>query len=227
MLPFRAIIKTDTRSKKIRIKIGLMGDVVVSKPKYCSQSCAQDFVNLHSDWIEAQLAKIKDRRMPLQLPTKIDLKAMGQTFNIKTNISGRGVKLINNEIIINRFNQDDIKKDILRLQKYIKKIAEDFIPKEVKALSMLTKLQPQTICIRNQQTRWGSCSNRGCISLNQKLLLINPTLMRYVIIHELCHLQEMNHSKNFWKLVQRYQPNFKELDSKLDFNKLPVWAIVK
>ena len=69
--------------------------------------------------------------------------------------------------------------------------------------------------VGNQKSRWGSCSSKKGISLNMKLLFLPEYLMRYVIIHELCHLTHMNHSKNFWQHVGQFEPNYKELDAEL------------
>jgi predicted metal-dependent hydrolase len=66
------------------------------------------------------------------------------------------------------------------------------------------------VSIRDQKTRWGSCSKKGNLNFTYKLALLSPELADYVIVHELCHLREFNHSKNFWDLVARAIPDHKE-----------------
>ena len=71
-------------------------------------------------------------------------------------------------------------------------------------------VHPTKLTIRTQRARWGSCSSRGAISLNALLLLAPETVRDYVVVHELCHMKEMNHSRHFWAEVARILPNYAE-----------------
>jgi len=71
------------------------------------------------------------------------------------------------------------------------------------------------VAIRAQRTRWGSCSSKGNLNFNYKLALLSPELLDYVIVHELCHLGEFNHSDKFWELVSKALPNYREYKDEL------------
>jgi predicted metal-dependent hydrolase len=71
------------------------------------------------------------------------------------------------------------------------------------------------ISIRNQKTRWGSCTSKGVISFNYKMIFLPEELRDYIVVHELCHLKQLNHSKAFWDLVAEAIPNHKALRKKL------------
>lgn len=71
------------------------------------------------------------------------------------------------------------------------------------------------ISVRNSRSRWGSCSEKKNLNFNYKIIFLPEGLLNYIIIHELCHLREMNHSKRFWNLVEKTVPDYKEMRKKM------------
>lgn len=71
------------------------------------------------------------------------------------------------------------------------------------------------IAIRNQKSRWGSCSKKGNLNFNYKLVFLSPELRDYVIVHEICHIKEFNHGEGFWSLVAEAVPDHRELRKQL------------
>lgn len=92
--------------------------------------------------------------------------------------------------------------------------AKEYIPKRIAYfVSQYSSLIPNSynrIAVRDQKTRWGSCSSNGTLSFNWRLMLAPPTILDYVIVHELCHLTHMNHSSEFWECVLKILPDYKE-----------------
>ena len=85
-----------------------------------------------------------------------------------------------------------------------------YIPERVKYFAPQVGVSYGRITIRNQKTRWGSCSGKGNLNFNCLLMLTPPEVIDYVVVHELCHRKEMNHSKAFWDQVERILPDYKK-----------------
>ncbi len=89
-----------------------------------------------------------------------------------------------------------------------KELARSLILSRVAVLATLCQVSVKRVFIKNQRRRWGSCSSHGNLNFNYKLLYLPACLRDYVIIHELCHLKELNHSKDFWDLVDKHCPGY-------------------
>lgn len=85
------------------------------------------------------------------------------------------------------------------------------IPARVEYFAKVIGVTYGKITIRNQKTRWGSCSSKGNLNFNCLLMLAPPEVLDYVVVHELCHRKQMNHSKAFWLEVEKVLPNYKEV----------------
>lgn len=98
----------------------------------------------------------------------------------------------------------------LALEKRYRDAAKEYIPKRVEYYHAFTGGQYTKITIRDQKTRWGSCSSNGTLSFSFRLMMAPPRVLDYVVVHELCHLTHMNHSKEFWNMVETILPDYKE-----------------
>ncbi len=92
------------------------------------------------------------------------------------------------------------------------------IPERVRHFAPLVGVSYGRITIRNQKSRWGSCSSKGNLNFNCLLMLVPPRERDYVVVHELCHRKEMNHSKRFWAEVERVLPDYRESIRWFDLN---------
>lgn len=99
-------------------------------------------------------------------------------------------------------------------QRYKKKTLK-LVKQKIKQFNRHYQLDYRKVGVRNQKTRWGSCSKNGNLSFNFKLGLLPDWLIDYVVVHELCHLKELNHSKKFWDLVSETIPDYQTLRREL------------
>ncbi len=99
---------------------------------------------------------------------------------------------------------------IAALEKRYRRAAHEYIPARVAYFQQFTGGRYDKITIRDQKTRWGSCSSNGTLSFNYRLMLAPPKILDYVVVHELCHLKHMNHSPAFWQAVEDVLPDYRE-----------------
>ena len=145
----------------------------------------------------------KNNEIKVAVPIRIDLNKAVDFAQSKINWIKKTQDKISKKIIItnNHYCRSDAKKILVRR---LNEISND------------TGLSYNKVSIRNQKTRWGSCSSLNNISLNIKLIALPPRLMDYVIFHELVHTVERNHSKKFWNLLNKYLPKSNQLNKELN-----------
>jgi len=102
-----------------------------------------------------------------------------------------------------------------------KEKARAFISERLEYYSKTHGFRFNRVSIRNQRSRWGSCSKKGNLNFNYKILMLPQHLANYIIIHELCHLKELNHSPRFWNLMAQVMPDYLEIKKELRFRGFP------
>lgn len=205
------------RAKYIRIKLSRKGNLSVTLPTFTEIHLAHEFIHSKKKWIEKNLSKVIPHTSKA-LPEKLDLKLLGESWDISYI---ENEKLIDTEIKLKEYadahtleleaGSNSLNDSLLiakRLNQWLRKKSQKIFNVMLQELAELHGFHYQRLSIRSQKTRWGSCSNKKNINLNCKLLFMPEELVRYVMIHELCHTIEMNHSAQFWKLVEDCDPKF-------------------
>ncbi len=186
-------------------------------------------------WIRAALERTEvDRKLngpepAWKLPDDIELPAIGQLWQVtaqKADAPGATVRETGPGQLLIHGRVSDEHASRAALARWLTRQACAHLPPRLEELSRQLGLAFRHVYIKRQRTRWGSCSRHKAISLNAKLLFLAPVLLRYVMIHELCHLAEMNHSQRFWSLVQKNHPDFHAHDRELrkGWKRVPRWA---
>lgn len=100
---------------------------------------------------------------------------------------------------------------------YLKYKEEAYILAEnrINHFNKIYKFKYNKVNVKNQKTRWGSCSKKGNLNFNYKIALLPASVSDYIIVHELCHLKEFNHSKRFWKLIEKAIPDYRDIKNEL------------
>lgn len=97
------------------------------------------------------------------------------------------------------------------MRKFFERAGEEHLRKRVAHWAEETGLRPSRVKIKETKSRWGSCSPDGVVALNWRLVVYRPEIVDSVVVHELCHLKHMNHSKKFWSLVESFLPESPKL----------------
>ena len=89
--------------------------------------------------------------------------------------------------------------------------ARTLVENRLSVINKFYNFKINRIAIKNTKTRWGSCSSKGNLNFNYKIIYLKQEFADYLIVHELCHLGQFNHSKNFWALVEKTVPDYKKI----------------
>jgi predicted metal-dependent hydrolase len=176
-----------------------------------------EFVRSRSTWIERQLRRMDAVVVPQRtwsVGTEAFLHGESHILGLETR-EGRHFILLGNERIPVKDNAGNLRPLV---QAWLQKMAKVELPPRVGELASQHDLKVLHVTVRNQSTRWGSCSTRGNISLNWRLIQTPENVRDYIILHELMHLKEMNHSPRFWALVAKVCPSYLEHESWLKVN---------
>ena len=98
----------------------------------------------------------------------------------------------------------------ISLRDLVSKTGRTKTEREDRRLSKVIGVSPKSVSIKNYKSRWGSCSSNGELTYNWRIILAPHRIVDYVVVHELCHLLEHNHSPKYWKHVEHYVPNWRE-----------------
>lgn len=203
------------RSKRhsISLIINNNNELIVRAPLKCAEKAIYDFIYQKSEWIVKKRAELKSHSYaPLKAISGEKIPILDNIYEIMLYDKSR-VKLVNNIIYLPKVNSSK------NLLSYIKKFTKNYITKRVEVIAKTFNFKYKDIKISSARTRWGSCNYLNSLSFTYKLILCPKTVVDYIIIHELSHTIEKNHSKKFWNIVKTCCPNYKESEHWLKENR--------
>ena len=195
------------RARRYLLRLCPDGTARVTIPRGGTQIEARAFAERNGGWLENQLARLQSRP-PLNKTWQVDgeIWFRGELMRIETLAPGRI-----------GFGGETLAADItgnLRpaIEKHLRRLATNELPVKVGEYAARYQLTVQRVTVRNQKSRWGSCSRRGTISLNWRLIQTPDFVRDYIILHELAHLRQMNHSAKFWQEVESLCPDYRQAE---------------
>jgi len=228
-------VRESLRARCIRLQVTPQRGLEVIVPRGCSRSRIPLIIEGKQRWIRSALNRVAAHRLrfpPLsvwRVPERIAFPAIQRTWQIEMHPAetrrvtvreaGKGLLQLHGNVgqaIACR----------AALQRWWLRQGRKYLVAMLQEISRETGWSFACASVRRQRTRWGSCSRRKSVSLNAKLLFLDPALVRYVMIHELCHTREMNHAARFWRLVENACPDYRALRKNIRqaWKTVPAWA---
>ena len=219
------------RAKHISISIKPFKEVRVSIPMQVSFAEAEYVVKNKIDWIQKHQERIKraeEKRTIFDESTDFRTKK-NKLIIRKTDGKKITAGISDGEIKV--FYPAYLGVEINSVQLFIRKVIEEalrieakqYIPARVNELAAKYNFNYNKVFIKNIRSRWGSCSKKGNVNFSLHLMLLPEELIDYVILHELAHTVEHNHSKNFWAILDKIYANSKTIDRKLRDYRVGIW----
>jgi predicted metal-dependent hydrolase len=227
-------LDTPTRARSARLRVGAREGLVVVVPAGLQRERVNQLVASKRDWIATKLDDIEAIRhlIPKVAPARpqaFDLPALAETWRVEYREMRRasvGAKTDQPGRVLVFGAVNDVAACHAALRRWLARRAAEALPPWLERVSEQCGLQPTAVAIKNQRTRWGSCAATGRISLNCKLLFLPRELVRYVMVHELCHLVEPNHSHRFWTQLRHKERATDSLHGRMSdaWKHVPGWA---
>lgn len=199
------------RARRYIVRVRHDGTVRVTIPRGGSRAEGARFLQRQAKWIEQERARVLEAHVT---PSWIDGATMmlrGELVDLRVRHDAQGrasIRYGDRSVAVSRSDAS------IRgcIEADLRALAREEIGRRLYELAAEHQLVVTGFTIRNQRSRWGSCSRTGRIALNYRLIQMPPAVSDYVILHELMHLREQNHSRRFWRLVETVCPDFRQAE---------------
>lgn len=195
--------RVSAKAKHLSIKISSQKGVEVILPKKSALKKAEHFVQKKRHWIIKHANALPKK---LEFLEGKEIQIAGNTYIISHSGKLRGVsQLKDNQLIVSGYKEHIPRK----VKDFLKQYAKNEITALATCYAGIMNVSFKKISIKDTTTRWGSCTANGNLSFSWRLILAPYETLKYVVVHELAHRTEMNHSKSFWNIVENTLPEYK------------------
>lgn len=219
-------IVRSNRKRSVGFSVRWPDTMVITAPRDLPKKTLDKMITERRNWAIKRLEQLAADYRRLGLPKYFaggeTFSYLGDDYPLTVLVSGSSTRskcsLIDGRFVVEipLAEEDDQPKYISKaIHNWYRQRAEEEIRDSIKRWSPVVGKTPSSASIRNQKSRWGSCSRRGAVSFNWRLVLLPRELLDYVVIHELCHMIEHNHSNRFWNLVEATFPDSRNSRKKL------------
>ena len=222
-------VRISRRARRLSMRVFPGGRVEVVVPPGVGIPAIERFVSQHRNWAERRAREfaLLVPEAGQRRPASVELAMLGQRWDVeyqgakRTSIVDRGDGVL--RVRTAETTDRQVSQALLR---WLAGVAARELGARLDERSAETGIGYSRMHLRRQRTRWGSCSAAGTISLNLCLMFQSPAVVRYLMVHELCHRVHMNHSKRYWQLVESFEPHWRVLDAELlkGWRHVPAWV---
>jgi predicted metal-dependent hydrolase len=224
------------KRKTIGIRITAEGEVIITSPFNVREEIILNIIKKKEKWITDKLQLFKNQVHSKDRTFKDggSILYFGKFLTIEIchsekdiskclsvyNFNKNAIEFLDEKVIVYINNNKYIRDDIIRenIIKCYRLEAKRILEQRTSYYSKIINVNIKKITIKDQKTIWGSCSSRGNINYNYRLVMAPISIIDYVVVHELCHLIHMNHSKDYWKTVESILPDYEERRQWLNYN---------
>lgn len=216
---FTLVHRTNKKIKRVSLVLENKDEVIIKTPLQFKPHMVKEIAYDYKDWILRSINKVPHKNsFDFVSGGVVPFLGVNYPMQLKLNNDIKNVKFtLVDDIFLVEYNEEKQSYDdfVDGLKKFYKYNAQKVIDPIFDEWCHKTQLFPNNITYRFNKVRWGSCSYEDNISINYKLLQFEKKCIEYVVLHELCHIKEKNHSKRFWDKVSFYMSDYKDVEKQL------------
>ncbi len=198
------------RARRYLLRLRADGTVRLTIPRGGSESAGWEFVQRHLGWLEKQFTRLATRpTAPAEWTVGTEIYFRGEPTKIEAEETAGWIRFADQRVRVPIGTENHR----AWVERHLMRLARRELPPRLRDFAVRHGLTVTGVTIRNQRSRWGSCSRRGTVSLNWRLLLLPPSVLDYILLHELMHLRQMNHSARFWAEVEKVCPDYRAAEA--------------